>query len=75
LLIPNKWYDIKIRVEKGITTYSVNGEELFRLPVKENEGDGYFGLRLLENHTLFKCKASTQENTELKQYSTKVTYL
>ncbi|MBV3809885.1 hypothetical protein KSX85_00425 [Bacteroides stercoris] len=53
LLIPNKWYDIKIRVEKGITTYSVNGEELFRLPVKKNEGDGYFGLRLLENHTLF----------------------
>jgi hypothetical protein len=40
-------------VEKGITTYSVNGEELFRLPVKKNEGDGYFGLRLLENHTLF----------------------
>ena len=53
LLIPNKWYDIKIRVEKGVTTYSVNGEELFRLPVKKNEGDGYFGLRLLENHTLF----------------------
>ncbi len=53
LLLPNKWYDIRIRVEKGITTYRVNGEELFRLPVKDNEGDGHFGLRLLENHTLF----------------------
>lgn len=53
LLLPNKWYDIRIRVEKGITTYHVNGEELFRLPVKDNEGDGHFGLRLLENHTLF----------------------
>ena len=24
LLIPNKWYDIKIRVEKGVTTYSLS---------------------------------------------------
>lgn len=53
LLLPNKWYDIRIRVEKRITTYHVNDEELFRLPVKDNEGDGHFGLRLLENHTLF----------------------
>lgn len=53
LLLPNKWYHIQIRVKKGITTYRVNGEELFRLPIKGNEGDGHFGLRLLENHTLF----------------------
>ena len=53
LLFPNKWYDIQIRVEKGITTYRINGEELFRLTIKNNEGDGHFGLRLLENHTLF----------------------
>lgn len=53
LLLPNKWYDIRIRVEKGITTYRVNGEELFRLPIKDNEGDGHFGLRLLKSHTLF----------------------
>ena len=53
LLLPNKWYDIRIRVEKGITTYRVTGEELFRLPIKDNEGDGHFGLRLLKNHTLF----------------------
>ncbi len=53
LLLPDTWYDIQIRVEKGITTYRINGEELFRLPIKEHEGDGHFGLRLLENHTLF----------------------
>lgn len=34
LLFPNKWYDIQIRVEKGITTYRINGEELFRLTIK-----------------------------------------
>ena len=28
LLVPNQWYEIRIRVEKGITTYSVNDEEL-----------------------------------------------
>lgn len=53
LLFPNQWYDIKIRVRKGITTYRINGEELFRLSIKKDEGDGHFGLRLLENHTLF----------------------
>lgn len=53
LLLPDKWYHIQIRVEKGITTYRVNGEELFRLSIKEHEGDGHFGLRLLENHVLF----------------------
>ena len=42
LLVPNKWYEIRIRVEKGMTTYAVNGEELF-----------HFGLRLLQNHVLF----------------------
>ena len=30
LLVPNQWYEIRIRVEKGITTYSVNDAELFR---------------------------------------------
>ena len=52
LLFPNKWYNIQIRVEKGITTYRINGEELFRLPITKDEGNGHFGLRLLENHTL-----------------------
>ena len=44
---------IKEYTDKGITTYRINGEELFRLTIKNNEGDGHFGLRLLENHTLF----------------------
>lgn len=52
LLVPGKWYHIVIRVEKTFTTYSVNGEELFRAPLNPGEGDGYFGLRLLQNHVL-----------------------
>lgn len=52
LLVPGKWYHIVIRVEKEYTTYSVNGEELFRASLKPGEGDGYFGLRLLQNHVL-----------------------
>lgn len=52
LLASGKWYHIVIRVEKGVTTYSVNGEELFRASLKSGEGDGYFGLRLLQNHVL-----------------------
>ncbi len=43
----------RIRVEKGITTYFVNDEELFRYALTGNEGDGHFGLRLLQNHVLF----------------------
>lgn len=52
LLTPNQWYYIRIRVEKGITTYSVNDEELFRYSITGEEGDGHFGLRLLQNHVL-----------------------
>lgn len=52
LLVPGKWYHIVIRVEKEYTTYSVNGEELFRASLKPGEGDGCFGLRLLQNHVL-----------------------
>ena len=40
-------------MEKGITTYSVNDEELFRYTLAGSEGDGHFGLRLLQNHVLF----------------------
>lgn len=53
LLLPNQWYDIRICVMKDYTSYNVNGEELFRLPIKGNTGDGHFGLRLFENHVLF----------------------
>ena len=34
LLVPNQWYEIRIRVEKGITTYSVNDAELFRYTLR-----------------------------------------
>lgn len=53
LLAPNQWYQIQIQVKKGITTYSVNDEELFRYSVTDGLGDGHFGLRLLQNHVLF----------------------
>lgn len=52
LLKPNKWYHIRICVKNGITTYNVDGEELFRYDIKPGECDGQFGLRLLENHVL-----------------------
>ena len=29
LLKPNHWYEVKIRVENGATTYAMDGEELF----------------------------------------------
>lgn len=53
LLKPNHWYEVKIRVENGITTYSMDGEELFRLPIADGKGDGYFALRLWQNHVRF----------------------
>lgn len=53
LLKPNHWYKIKIRVENGITTYRIDGEELFRLPLTAGKGDGYFALRLWQNHVRF----------------------
>lgn len=53
LLLPNQWYNIRICVMKDYTSYYVNGEELFRLPIKGNTGDGHFGLRLMGNHVLF----------------------
>jgi len=31
----------------------VNDEELFRYTLAGGEGDGHFGLRLLQNHVLF----------------------
>lgn len=52
LLSPERWLHVVIRVAEGVTTYSVDGEELFRAPVEEGAGDGYFALRLLENHVL-----------------------
>lgn len=53
LLKPNQWYEICIRVENGLTTFCVNGEELFNLPLEGGKGDGHFALRLLQNHVRF----------------------
>lgn len=53
LLKPNQWYNIRIRVENGQTTFHVDGQTLFSLPVADNKGDGYFALRLLQNHVRF----------------------
>lgn len=53
LLVPNQWYQIRIRVKAGVTTYSVNGEELFCYSITDGTGDGHFGLRLLQNHVMF----------------------
>ncbi len=51
LLKPNKWTTIKITVKKNKTTYSVDGKTLFSHKITEDLRDGYFGLRLLTNHT------------------------
>lgn len=53
LLKPNRWYHIRIRVQNNSTTFLVDGEELFRLPLEAGAGDGHFGLRLLQNHVRF----------------------
>nr|WP_241217416.1 DUF6250 domain-containing protein [Bacteroides gallinarum] len=53
LLEANHWYTVCIRVEKGTTTYYIDGKELFRLPIKPGDCNGQFGLRLLQNHVVF----------------------
>lgn len=52
LLKANKWYHITISVKDGTTSYSVDGETLFSRSIAPGECDGYFGLRLLQNHVL-----------------------
>lgn len=53
LLKPNHWYHIRIRVRHNRTVFVADGEELFSLPLQPGEGDGHFGLRLLQNHIRF----------------------
>lgn len=53
LLKPDRLYRINIKVTKNETSFSVDNEVLFTLPLKEGEGNGYFGLRLLTNHIQF----------------------
>lgn len=52
LLKPNKWYAVRITVEKDSTKYYVDNEELFSLDIEEGKGAGHFAIRLLENHIL-----------------------
>lgn len=52
LLKPGKWYEIEITVTPRKTTYAVDGETLFSRDIEPGECDGYFGLRLLRNHTV-----------------------
>lgn len=54
LLKPNHWYSIRIIMEDEQTTYSVNGKPLFSKIIREDDKTGYFGLRLLTNHVLFR---------------------
>lgn len=65
LLIPNKWYDIKIRVEKGITTYSVNGEELFRLPVKRMRRRIFRTPPIRKPHTIYRLSGKKPEEVNV----------
>lgn len=51
LLVPNRPVRIEIEVTDKRTIFSVDGEELFTRELAPGEGDGYFGLRLLNNHT------------------------
>ena len=64
LLKPNEWFLVEIEVRPGVTTYSVNGEELFSREVTPGECDGNFGFRLLENHTYIRDFRVEQTNTE-----------
>lgn len=52
LLEAGRAYRIRITVAGGRTSYAVDGEELFSRRLAPDEGDGWFGLRLLANHAL-----------------------
>lgn len=53
LLKPNTWYEITIIVKGNKTLYKVNNELLFEREITKGECDGYFGLRMWKNHTIF----------------------
>ncbi|MFI3301667.1 MAG: DUF6250 domain-containing protein [Rikenellaceae bacterium] len=67
LLKPNQWLNVVITVKDGRTTYSMDGKELFNHPLLEGQDEGYFGLRLLKNHTVIK-------NFKIKEYTKADTY-
>lgn len=51
LLRPDRWVHLEISVAPDRTTYSADGVVLFSSALAPCEGAGYFGLRLLANHT------------------------
>lgn len=50
LLIPGKWYSVRIAVTSDSTSFHIDGEKLFEAPLHGYAGDGHFALRLLDNH-------------------------
>lgn len=52
LLKKDHWHNVMIEVKDSLTTYHLNGELLFSLPLVKGEGNGYFGIRLVENHII-----------------------
>lgn len=62
LLKPDKWYHIDIIVTTTTTRFMMNGELLFAHQITTGEGDGYFGLRLFNNHTIFTNFTVEQSN-------------
>ena len=50
LLEAKKDYAIEIIVKGDLTTFTVNGEELFRHDLTPGMGDGWFGIRLWDTH-------------------------
>ena len=58
----NQQYEIYIRIANGITTFQVNREELFSLPLAKGKGNGYFVLHLAEPYAfyIFQSKQNRQ---------------
>jgi len=50
LLQPNHWYDIRIEVKDGATSYYVDGEKFFEYQDESPLEEGYFGFRSTWSH-------------------------
>ncbi len=54
LLKANHWYEIKIRANEGMTSYTCDGIEFFKTSATQAQTDGYFAIRLWINHVQVK---------------------
>lgn len=54
LLVAGHEYKIEIVCKDNLTTYSMDGEEMFRHELTPGMGDGWFGVRLWKNYTIIK---------------------